>query len=161
MLHRYFFTLVAASTAMAQINIGPVVTTALVGVAAGQGARLNATRPDLPVPLLTYSTCSASLTIRDENGQMLKSQNFALIAPGQTVSITLNSATDIPAPSPRTEVRGVISPDPDPQSPPLCQLAVWLEIYDNSTGKTTAVLQGTTPSLGWTVDPGGRTSATR
>ncbi len=159
MLHRYLFTLLAASAAMAQINTGPFVTTALVGVAAGQSARLNATRPDLAAPILTATVCSASLAIRDENGQILKSQNFAQVGPGQTVSITLNSATDIPAPSPRTEVRGVISPDPDPQSPPLCELAVSLEIYDNSTGKTTAVVEGTTPSLGWSVSPGARPAA--
>lgn len=157
MLHRYLFTLLVGSAAMAQ-NVGPIITTALIGVAGQQSARLNATRPDLPVPALTAAICSASLAIRGENGQILKSQNFGLVGPGQTVSITLNSATDIPAPSPRTEVRGTISPDPDAQSPPLCELAVSLEIYDNDTGKTTAVVEGTTPSLGWTVEPAARTA---
>jgi hypothetical protein len=101
-------------------------TSGVVGIAAGQTARLNVLYPAAPAPIL-QPLCSATLSIADSN-KVLNSMNFPQITPGQIVSIDVNADTALSG-NTRTEIYGFsISPS--------CNLTVTLEIFDNTTLKT-------------------------
>jgi hypothetical protein len=107
-------------------------TSGVVGITPGQTARLNVLYPTVPAPILQVQ-CSATLAIADDQGQILKSNNFPQLLGGKSVSIELNADSDLPA-SPRTEIHGLSI------SPNGCNFVVTLEIIDNATQRTLSVV---------------------
>jgi hypothetical protein len=102
-------------------------TSGVVGVAPGQTARLNVLYSTVPAPLLLI-TCAATLTIFDEQHNVLKTLSFPQLVPGKVLSISVNGDTDLPTQS-RTEIYGLsISSG--------CTFVSNLEIIDNATQKT-------------------------
>ncbi len=135
----------AGAAAWAQSPLSSNSTTPLIGVTTGESIQLNVTRPESTGPILP-TRCSGVLSIRDMNGQVLKTQQFLDIAPGQSASVLVNRDTDVNPSTQRVELRGVISSLGDEQAPPLCTLAVSLEVLDNATGRTLSVITNVTPS---------------
>ena len=110
----------------------------MAGLMPGQSARLNVLYPSVPAPLLLVQ-CTAVLTIRDDQGNVLKTSNFTQFNAGSSVSVTVNGDTDLPTQT-RTELYGLTFH-------PGCRFVVNLEIIDNATQKTlfTVVSQETFP----------------
>lgn len=115
----------------------------MIGITAGQTARLNVLNPGLPAPAGTAAICSANLSFLDDQGKDLKDMAVSVI-PGKSVSLDLNADKDLsPAlgAGARLEIRALVS---TPASGSYC-LVPTLEIIDNLTGKTTVALS--TPHL--------------
>jgi hypothetical protein len=102
-------------------------TTGFAGIAPGQTARLIVLYPTAPAPIFQIS-CSATLSIFDNQGNVLKSTSVNQLTGGKSVSIDVNADTDL-AGAQRTEVYGLsISPG--------CNFVTTLEVIDNATQKT-------------------------
>ncbi|HTA45180.1 MAG TPA: hypothetical protein VK789_22185 [Bryobacteraceae bacterium] len=123
-----------AALAMAQ---GPSFTnrqqtSGLVGIVAGQTARLNALYPTAPAPIL-QPLCAVTLTIVDDQGKVLKSTSTPQLVAGRNASLELNADTDLPGSS-RTEIYALAIGTQG------CSLVTNLEIIDNATQKTLLVV---------------------
>ena len=125
-------------------------TSGMVGIAAGQSARLNALNPGLPAPLGTAARCPAVLSLVDDQGTVLKTASVT-VDPGKSISLDLNRDRDIASAAGRVEIRAVVSMPPvtapSPTAPPIlppvlsyCTLIPTLEIIDNDTMRTHVVL---------------------
>jgi len=109
----------------------------MVGIAAGQTARLNVVNlgngpPAVPPP------CRASLQFFDDPGNLLANQQVRVEA-GNAVFLDLaanfppaNGVGEVLAP-PRAEIRAATE-TPDGELPPPCTAT--LEIFDNASGRT-------------------------
>jgi hypothetical protein len=107
-------------------------TSGVVGITPGQTARLNVLYPTAPAPILQIM-CSASLSIADDQGKILKSDNVPQLVAGRSVSLDLNADTDLPGVA-RTQIHGLSV------APNGCRLLATLELIDNSTQKTVLVV---------------------
>ena len=121
-----------------------VDTFGMVGLAAGQTARLNVLNlggqgsPTAP-------TCIVSLVFLDDQGQLLKTNTLEL-RPARSVSLDLDADSDLAlAANQRRQVRALIAPLPTApgEAASACPLMPTLEIFDRSTGKTSVVLTNT------------------
>jgi hypothetical protein len=117
----------------------------VVGLTFGQTARLNVLYPAPPAPVALAIRCTASLSILDSTGKVLRSAPV-FINPGSSQSLDFNLDT---APTPtdsRLEVYArVTSPaselaSANPVALPACNLIPTLELLDNATKKTILVL---------------------
>jgi hypothetical protein len=118
----------------------------VVGIAAGQSARinvLNAARPDPANP----TSCNVTLQFMDTNGKLLK-QTAVNLQPGAGGGLDFGWA-ELPGNDLRTEVRAVLlfgySGGANPPAAILQQSACGylvpsLEVYDNGTGRTSFIL---------------------
>jgi len=111
-------------------------TTGILGITAGQTARLHVLYPRAPAPILQV-LCTVSLGIDDDQGNNLKSKDPAQLTPGKSFSLDVNADTDL-AGAPRTQVYGFSI------AANSCHLVTNLEIIDNATQKTIAVIRGET-----------------
>ena len=130
------------------ISTSQIQTSGMVGITAGQSARLNALNPGLPAPFATAARCSAQLSFVDEQGTVLKMASVT-VDPGKSMGLDLNRDKDIASAAGRVEIRAVISMPPVPSSTaappviqplPFCTLIPTLEIIDNDTLRTHVVL---------------------
>ena len=106
----------------------PRLVTGLLGLAAGQTARMSVTSwSDQPVKI--------EMLLLDENGKADIVCN-GIVAPGQSL------ADDFPWPccGGRVEVRSLVRPVDPQERKAFDQLVGTLEIIDDQTGKTTALL---------------------
>ena len=152
MLHTARLTCVLALGAIAlaaqTIPVDTVQTTAMVGIAAGQTARLNLLNPGVLPPALGV-VCTAAVTYYDGAGTVLKTASVA-VAPGTSMWVDLHSDTDLSlAPNMRKEIRATIAepivPPPPTAStstanPSACKLIPNLEIFDSITGRTEVIV---------------------
>ena len=112
-------------------------TSGVIGITPGQTARFNVLYPTAPAPIL-QPLCSATLTIADDQGKVLKTSNIPQFTAGKSVSLDLNADTDL-AGNPRTEVHAFSV------APAGCNFTGTLELIDNVTQKT-EVVTGTAPT---------------
>jgi hypothetical protein len=141
-----FATLITATCAMAQTNILIPYTYAspATGIAQGQTAKWNIAFPPASNPNETRPPCAATLSIRNERGDVLKTAEVS-VGPGQIRSLELVD-TDLPAGG-RTAIHAfafvpVTSPNDQPLPAGQCGLQTSLEIVENASGKTTVVVPG-------------------
>ena len=122
-------------------------TTAMVGIAVGQTARLNLFNPGVQAPA-TGVVCTAMVQYLDENDTVLKTVTVA-VPPGKAVGVQLHGDTDLSLPSgARREIRATVAiptvPPPTASTSttpvPACQLVPTLELYDALTGRTLVIL---------------------
>lgn len=121
----------------------------MIGITAGQTARLNALNPGVPAPLATGALCSAQVSFQDDLGNVLKTAQVT-VAPGKSMPVDLPMTS-----SGRTEIRAIITftqptPVANPTAVPVmpaalamplvCPLVPTLEIFDTATSATLAVL---------------------
>jgi hypothetical protein len=127
-----------------------VQTTAMVGLADGEIARLNLLNPGVLAPA-TGVICSAAVSFVDANGTVLKTGSLS-IPPGKSMAFDLLSNVDLGlAYSDRREIRALIAmPAATPvttsvttsstAAAPACKLVPTLEIFDSTTGRTLVTL---------------------
>ncbi|HEY2845351.1 MAG TPA: hypothetical protein VGJ09_16930 [Bryobacteraceae bacterium] len=105
----------------------------IVGIAAGQTARVNVLYPSIPAPFL-QAQCSVTLNIVDDQGKILKTQDFQ-ISGGKSVSLSLNADTDLTG----NHQAQIHAQTHTPASSPgggFCTVIPSLDIVDNVSGKT-------------------------
>jgi hypothetical protein len=130
-----------------------VQTFGMVGLTAGQTARLNVLNPGVLPPLATGAICSAQVSFLDSKGNVLKTAPL-LIAPGQSVPFDLNRDTDVTATDQRMQIRATLQiPLPSPMfANPVqlygCPLIPTLEIFNNDTGRTQVLMTDTRSVFG-------------
>ena len=139
----------AASGLMAQ-TIMPaqtVETTGMVGVAEGQYAHFNVLNPGV-LPPATGVVCSAMLSFLGDDGGVLKTK-LVSVAPGHSAFIDLFSDLDLAlAIDARKEIRATFTIPPvvpvasSATPTTACTLIVTLEVIDEITQRTQAVLGG-------------------
>jgi hypothetical protein len=142
-------TLGALALAAQTVPAETVRTTAMVGIATGQTARLNLLNPGTLPPALGV-VCTAEVTYFDGAGAVRKTATVS-VNPGQSVPVDLHSDSDLSlAPASRLEIRatiaipGILPPTSTSTSTttptPACTLIPTLEIFDSITGRTQAVV---------------------
>jgi hypothetical protein len=147
-----------AGLAVAQNKRAPalfpqVQTLGMVGLTAGQTARLNVLNPGVLPPLATGAICSAQVTFLASRGSVLKTSPI-LVAPGQSVPFDLNRDTDVTSTDQRVQIRATLQiplPSPIFASPVQlfgCPLIPTLEIFNNDTGRTQVVMTGVQSVIG-------------
>ena len=151
MFSAFRLTCVLALGAMALaaqvVPVETVKTTAMVGIATGQTARLNLLNPGVQA-VSAGLICTANVTYFDGAGAVRKTATVT-VAPGTNQFVDLHSETDLALPvDTRLEIRATISVPailpPGASSTtaptPACQLVTNLEIFDNITLRTQAVI---------------------
>jgi hypothetical protein len=109
-------------------------TTGVVGIVAGQTARLNVIYPTIPAPVAQV-LCSVTLSIADDSGNVIKSKNVTQFIAGKSVSVDVNADTDLIGAG-RSQLHGFSI------APNGCRLVTNLEVIDNTTQKTLLVVSG-------------------
>lgn len=131
------------------VPVPSVETTAIIGIAEGQTARLNLLNPGVLPPALGV-VCTAAFSYVDASGTVLKTATVSVL-PGKSMPVDLHSDSDLSlAVGERREIRTVIAipivPPPTAASggtaatAAACKLIPTLEIFDSLTGRTQAVL---------------------
>ena len=111
----------------------------VVGIAAGQTAKLNVLYPAVPAPLL-QAMCSVMLSIVDDQGTVLKTQDVQLLG-GKTASISLNADTELSGHA--AQIHALTVTPPVSGAGGYCSILPSLDIVDNATGKTLVHLETT------------------
>lgn len=150
-----FSIILAAGIAGAQqmpsspVAVASTETSGMIGITAGQTARLNSLNPGVPAPFATGALCYVQVSFQDDQGNVLKTAQVT-VAPGKSMPV------DLPMANPgRTEIRAIITfTQPTPLANPtavptsraalampfVCPLVPTLEIFDTTTSATLAVL---------------------
>ena len=135
---------VAQQSPINPLGIVPTETSGMIGIAAGQTARLNALHPGVPAPLATAARCPVTVSFLDDQGNVLQSSQI-IVDPGK--SLPVDYVMSAPG---RLQIRALIAftqstPVANPAGPAVavpfvCPLIPTLEIFDTSTTKTQSVL---------------------
>jgi hypothetical protein len=131
------------------IPVESVRSTAMVGIASGQTARINLLNPGVLPPALGV-VCTASVNFYDGAGTVRKTASVT-VAPGTSQAVDLHSDTDLSlTAATRAEIRATIAeplivPPPTATGTPSssvkpCQLVTTLEVFDSITLRTQAVV---------------------
>ena len=141
--------LLQVSSAKAGVEPVPFMT-GLVGVARGDVARLHVANLVPPDPVRERRACEAVLAFFDANGQPLVDEAGAFVtqkvdlAPGQASSLDLSWRSTNMGADPsgiRAQVRAhVVLVSRRGRGGPCADTAATLEIYDETTGRTSMIL---------------------
>ena len=113
-----------------------VETTGMVGIAAGETARMNLLNPGVLAPAVG-AVCTAGVSFIDAGNTVLKTGTLT-ITPGQSQFLDLRSDLDLSLTAgDRREIRAQFT------VPSSCTLKPTLEVFDFITGRTEVVLGGT------------------
>jgi len=104
----------------------------VVGITAGQTAKLNVLYPAIPAPLL-QALCSITVSIVDDQGVILKTQNFQMNG-GKSVSVSLNADTDLSG-THSAQIHALVITPPTSSAGGYCEVLPSLDVIDNLTGK--------------------------
>jgi hypothetical protein len=123
------------------------VTFGMVGLGAGQTARLNAFALPMGGPIIAGGSCRVTFDFFDAEGTSLKTGTLP-VTQGAAVSFDLQRL-DIDTAADRREIRGALraafsSPSASPFAPvaAFCSILPTMEIFD-SNGQTTVTLEQT------------------
>jgi hypothetical protein len=121
-----------------------VQTTPIIGIAAGQTARLDLLNPGV-LPSAVGVTCTATVSFIQGNGNVVKTATVT-IAPGMNQFVDVRSDADLNliATGDRHEIRATVSTpaitpvstSPTTTAAPACKLIGTLEIFNVITGQT-------------------------
>lgn len=138
----------AAQTSTPAATTIPGVTSSMIGVAPAQTARLNVL--SLNPVVGTPAMCSVELQFVDAGNNVLKTETVANIPPGQAVALDLRREDIATATPARLEIRGVVrnpailppaaASGPNIPVTPACRIAANVEVFDDNTGTTLAVV---------------------
>jgi len=126
------------------------LTLGMVGLAPGQTARLYALNlQGIPAARVNLPPCNVTLSFIDDQGATLKTAAMN-IDPGKATHLDL-AHDDVTRDSTRLQIRGVVQQTASATPLPVgtgalplvlgCQATPTLEIFDNTTGATAAVLE--------------------
>jgi hypothetical protein len=111
----------------------------VVGITAGQTARLNVLYPPVPAPLLQVM-CAVTLNIVDDQGTVLKSQDFQMLG-GKSASLSLDVDKELGGRS--AQIHALTLTPSTSSLGGYCTVLPSLDIVDNATGKTLLHLETT------------------
>ena len=117
----------------------PTFSFGMIGVASGQTARLNViniVRTPPPI-LIAQLLCKVELDLYDGQGRLLKQKTNANLGYGHADFIELDHS-EIVGGSTRVEVTAVVKVGSNQSF--FCSVVPTLEIFDDGTGHTTAIL---------------------
>jgi hypothetical protein len=148
----------AEPMAAADLPTSPGVGFAMVGIASGQAARITALNVGPGGPVLSSGgargSCGGGITFEfyGADGELLKKKVINNLLPGNAAFLDL-SHDELPKGAARTEVRAVLRfgydrgypPDPDTRARFECNILPSLQIWDNSSGRTSSVLTEAKP----------------
>ena len=156
----YFLFIIICMAANAQPPVPSIPPTqglgfAVVGIAPGQSARINALNQSPSPAVQGPAACRIALQFYDAQGLLLKEYLVAGLAVGKSAAVDLNR-DDLPG-SDRFSLRAVLAfgysggANPPPQllqQTATCNIVPSLEIYDNDTQKTSIVVTDAKPLPG-------------
>ena len=108
-------------------------TSGMVGLAAGQTARLNVLNPGALAPAIGV-VCAAQLSFLNAQGTVLKTTSV-IVPPGESMSFNLDRDVDLIVSDLRVQVRAVIA-----YTSNTCALLPTLEVFNDDTGRTLFVV---------------------
>jgi hypothetical protein len=129
-----------AQTASSSAVMPAFRTSGMVGLAAGQTARLNVMNPGTEGPAIAGPSCSAQLAFVNAAGLVLKSL-LVNVPAGQSTPFDLEREVDLASVTGlRVEVRATIKPPASvataTANAATCRLIPTLEVFDDATGRT-------------------------
>jgi hypothetical protein len=141
-----FMAMASAQTTLPLVLPSPSFSFGMAGLAAGQSVRLNVlnlVRTPPPVAIAQFP-CKVEIDLYDSTGKMVKQKVVANLGYGQADFLDLDR-TEL-AGSQRIEISGGVVVGSNQSF--FCSIAPNLEVYDTSTGKTTAVLAPVSSGVG-------------
>lgn len=108
-------------------------TSGMVGLTAGQTARLNVLNPGALAPAVA-TVCAAQLSFLNTEGKVLKTTSVT-VPPGESMSFNLDRDLDLIVSDLRVQVRAVIA-----YTSNTCALLPTLEVFNDDTGRTQFVV---------------------
>ena len=125
----------------------PTLSFGMIGLGNGQTARLNVVnlvRTPPPVAIsLAQIPCKVELDLYDGQGTLIKQKTVANLSFGHADFLDL-ARSELNTTASHVDVTGVAKVGP--AQPFFCNVSATLEVYDNSTGVTTAILGSTNSS---------------
>ena len=103
-------------------------TSGMVGLTAGQTARLNVLNPGALAPAVGV-VCAAQLSFLNSEGKVLKTTS-ATVPPGESMSFNLDRDVDLLVSDFRVQVRATIA-----YTSASCALLPTLEVFNDDTGR--------------------------
>ncbi len=152
-MRRFILVSLTAASVLAQTAPVPVANTpitisfGMIGLAGGETVRLNAVNiVRTPPPILIAQVpCKVELDLFDAQGTMIKQNVIDNLGYGKSAFIEADRALITDAAG-RVEVSGVVKVGSNQSF--FCSVMPTLEVYDNVTGRTQAILTGAaSPSL--------------
>ncbi len=110
----------------------------MVGLTAGQTARLNVLNPGLQVPAAAGPACPALLSFLNDQGAVITSATVSVM-PGKSAFLDLDRDTAISTNDQRVEIRAAIA-IPVAAAPAPCRLIPTMEVFNNDAGRTQFVV---------------------
>lgn len=142
-------TLMAPGSTSAQerflpMTLAPTISFGMIGLGNGATARLNVVnlvRTPPPVAIvIAQAPCKLELDLYDNQGKLLKQKTIANLGYGQADFVEV-LRSDIASTVAHVELTGAVKVGSSPSI--FCNVSATLEIFDNVTGTTTAILTGT------------------
>jgi len=137
----------AQSTSPVILAFPQLVTFGIIGIAAGQTARLNALSLPTGGPIIAGGSCQVTMAFLDDKGDTLATHTQA-VTQGQAVHFDLpTTPTSTTASAGPVEIRGTVSASftvtggTPTVSTFSCSVLPTMEIYNQDTGRTAAVLE--------------------
>jgi len=144
-------------TVIAQERLAPVISFLLnptfsfgmIGLGTGQTARLNVVnlvRTPPPVAIsIAQIPCKVELDLYDNQGKLIKQKTVANLGFGQAESLDL-VRSELSTTAAHVDVSGVVKVGSTQSL--FCSVSTTLEVFDNVTGVTTAILTNANSSPG-------------
>jgi hypothetical protein len=118
----------------------------MIGLGTGQTARLNIVnlvRTPPPVAISLFQPCKVELDLYDGQGKLMKQKSVANLGFGQADFVDL-LRSELNTTAAHVDVTGVVKVGSAQSF--TCNVTATLELFDNVTGATTAILTGTNSS---------------
>jgi hypothetical protein len=124
----------------------PTFSFGMIGLGTGQTARLNVmnlVRTAPPIAITLFQPCKVELDLYDGQGKLIKQKTVANLGFGQADFLDL-LRSELNTTSAHVDVTGVVKVGSTQSF--TCNVTATLEVFDNVTGATTAILTGTNSS---------------
>jgi len=145
--------LLIRGTANAQERLAPTIVLpsptfsfGMIGIGTGQTARLNIVnlvRTAPPIAISLFQPCKVELDLYDSQGKLIKQKNVANLGIGQADFLDL-LRSELNTTAAHVDVSAVVKVGSTQSF--TCNISATLEVFDNVTGATTAILTGTSLS---------------
>lgn len=123
----------------------------MIGLGTGQTARLNVVnlvRTAPPIAISLFQPCKVELDLYDGQGKLIEQKTVANLGFGQADFLDL-LRSELNTTAAHVDVSGVVKVGSTQSF--TCSISPTLEVYDNVTGVTTAILSGANSSPGFVV----------
>lgn len=124
----------------------PAFSFGMIGLGTGQTARLNVVnlvRNPPPIAISLFQPCKMELDLYDGQGKSIKQKSVANLGFGQADFLDL-LRSELNTTAAHVDVTGLVKVGSTQSF--TCSISATLEVFDNVTGATTAILAGTNSS---------------